>query len=307
MKKTFLCGLFAAAGLLVWGQAPKKIATANNTLLWRISGKNITTPSYLFGTMHMLCADDIQLSDSLTAAIQKADKVYLELDMDNLFEMMSAMTKMQMRNDTTLADLLTKDEYEKVKAYFKEKSMLIPFSMLETYKPLLSASMIMEQQAGQCDNMISMEQLILQEAKKNGKDIKGMETMEYQLSIFDSIPYKVQARQLVKMVEEGDKQDDAGELKQLTDAYRNQQLEKMEELTKKEDMGMQNFTELLLYNRNANWAKKLEGLLAEKSLVIAVGAGHLPGEKGVINLLRKAGYKVEPVKNNMIKKKEKEI
>jgi hypothetical protein len=44
-----------------------------------------------------------------------------------------------------------------------------------------------------------------------------------------------------------------------------------------------------------------------KSLVIAVGAGHLPGEKGVINLLRKAGYKVEPVKNNMIKKKTKEI
>ncbi|MGN6164767.1 MAG: TraB/GumN family protein [Flavisolibacter sp.] len=307
MKKTLWLGLFAAIGFSAFGQPVKKTPALSNTLLWRISGKNITTPSYLFGTMHMLCADDIQLSDSLTNAIQKADNVYLELDMDNLFEMMSAMTKMKMRNDTTLADLLTKDEYEKVKTYFKENSGMIPFSMLETYKPLLAASMIMEQQGGQCDNMISMEQLIMQEAKKNDVKIKGMETMEYQLSIFDSIPYGLQAKQLVKMVEDGDDKNNTSEMKEVTDAYRNQQLNKMEELTKKEDMGIESFANLLLYNRNANWAKKLEGLLADKSLVIAVGAGHLPGEKGVINLLRKAGYKVEPVKNDMIKKKTKEI
>ncbi|MGN6401776.1 MAG: TraB/GumN family protein [Flavisolibacter sp.] len=306
MKKTLWLGLFTAIGFSAFAQPVKKTPALTNTLLWRISGKNIATPSYLFGTMHMLCADDIQLSDSLASAIQKADNVYLELDMDNLFEMMSAMTKMKMRNDTTLADLLTKDEYEKVKTFFNENSKMIPFSMLETYKPLLAASMIMEQQGGQCDNMISMEQLIMQEAKRSDVKIEGMETMEYQLSIFDSIPYGFQAKQLVKMVEDGDK-DNASEMKEVTDAYRNQQLNKMEELTKKEDMGIESFANLLLYNRNVNWAKKLEGLLADKSLVIAVGAGHLPGEKGVINLLRKAGYKVEPVKNDMIKKKTKEI
>ena len=76
----------------------------------------------------------------------------------------------------------------------------------------------------------------------------------------------------------------------------------MDELTKKEDMGIQNFTDMLLYNRNENWAKKLEGLMAKNALVIAVGAGHLPGERGVINLLRKAGYIVEPVRNEMIRK-----
>jgi hypothetical protein len=306
MKKILWLSLLTAVSVTAICQPNKKTSSTTNTLLWRISGKNIINPSYIFGTMHLLCADDIQLSDSLVHAIEKADNVYLELDMDNLFEMMSAMSKMRMRNDTTLADLLTKEEYEKVKSYFKENSGLIPFSMLETFKPMLAASMIMEQQAGQCDNMISMEQLVMEEAKKNGVAIKGMETMEYQLSIFDSIPYRFQAQQLVKMVEEGNK-DDAQEMKELTDAYRLQELDKMEALTKKEDMGIQNFTDLLLYNRNAAWAKKLDGLLADKSLVIAVGAGHLPGEKGVINLLRKAGYKVEPVKNNMIKKKTKEI
>ena len=72
-------------------------------------------------------------------------------------------------------------------------------------------------------------------------------------------------------------------------------------------MGIQNFTDLLLYNRNADWANKLAGLMPGNSLVVAVGAGHLPGEKGVLNLLRKAGYRVDPVKNDMIKKKVKEI
>ena len=78
-------------------------------------------------------------------------------------------------------------------------------------------------------------------------------------------------------------------------------------MTKKEDLGIEQFTDLLLYNRNAAWAKKLENLLPTNALVVAGGAGHLPGEKGVINLLRKAGYKVEPVRNDMIKKKTKEI
>jgi uncharacterized protein len=305
MKRILWLSVLAMIAVVANSQPVKK-TSANNTLLWRISGKNIVQPSYLFGTMHMLCADDIDLSDSLVNAIRKADNVYLELDMDNLFEMMAAMTKMKMRNDTTLSDLLSKEEYEKVKNYFKENSSMIPFSMLETYKPLLAASMIMEKQAGDCGNMISMEQLIMKEAKKNDVGIKGMETMEYQMSIFDSIPYGFQAKQLLKMVEEGNN-NEAGEMENLTRAYREQQLDKMEELTKNEDMGIKSFADMLLYNRNANWARKLDGLLPGKSLVVAVGAGHLPGDRGVINLLRKAGYKVEPVANNMIRKKTKEI
>lgn len=308
MKKSFWLSFFVLIGMAACSQPTKKIiGVSNNTLLWRISGKSISKPSYLFGTMHMLCADDIKLSDSLKTAIKAADNVYLELDMDNLFEMMSAMTKMKMRNDTTLSDLLTGEEYKKIKSWFSEHNSIIPFSMLETYKPLLAASMIMENDGGKCDNMISMEQLIMDEAKKNEVKIKGMETMEYQLSLFDSIPYTFQAKQLVKMIDSGDSKDDEAEMKEITDAYRNQQLDKMEALTKKEDMGIAHFTDMLLYNRNANWVKKLDNLLTKNSVVVAVGAGHLPGEKGVINLLRKAGYKVEPVKNDMIKKKTKEI
>jgi len=80
----------------------------------------------------------------------------------------------------------------------------------------------------------------------------------------------------------------------------------MDELTKA-DPSIGEFTDILLYDRNANWSKKLQELMPGNGLVIAVGAGHLPGVKGVLNLLRQAGYTVEPVKNEMIKKKTKDI
>jgi len=297
--KRFLIGAFLSlAACCTFAQK----ATSNNTLLWKISGNNLSQPSYLFGTIHMLCADDIQISDSLKAAIKKADNVYLELDMDNIFEMIGAMGKMKMRNDTTLADLLTPAQYDSVKAYFKKQSSMLPFSVLETYKPMLAASTLL-QSSIDCDNQVAMEQLIMKEAKAQGKGIKGLETMAYQMSIFDSIPYGLQAKQLVAYIEQsGSEKTDNKEFEGLSKAYRDQNLDTLEAITVRDDMGISNFTNLLLYNRNTAWAKKLAGLMKEDALVIAVGAGHLPGERGVINLLRKAGYKVEPVANDMTKK-----
>jgi uncharacterized protein YbaP (TraB family) len=300
MKRVFLLGYFFALAATCLAQ------NSNNTLLWRISGKDISKPSYLFGTIHLMCADDIQISDSLKSAIKNADKVYLELDLNNFLEMLSVVSKMKMRNDTVLADLLTKEEYKRVKAFFTKEKSPIPFSLLETYKPMLAASALIETSID-CDNEIAMEQLIMKEAKTYGTGIKGLETMIYQVSIFDSIPYKLQAQQLVKYIDNYGKKDTTNELDELTKAYKNQQLNKLEALTMKGDMGMENFSELLLFKRNENWVKKMNDLMPGNSFVFAVGAGHLPGQKGVINLLRKMGYKVDPVKNEMLRKKIKEI
>ena len=273
----------------------------SNTLLWQISGNGLRQPSYLFGTIHMLCKDDAVLSDSLKRVIRNCKDVYLEVDMDNIFEMMGLMKSMKMRNDTTLADLMDKKDYDRVKIFFQEKSGLIPFSMLETYKPLLAVSTLAES-AVPCESAVAMEQLIMEEAKRNDKNIKGLETMAYQAGIFDSIPYKIQAEQLIKYVDSSatEKDQEYKEFNELADAYKKQDLGKLEELSNKNDIGVSNFADLLLYNRNRNWVQKLRTLMNAKPLLIAVGAGHLPGEKGVINLLRKAGYNVKPVKNSMI-------
>jgi len=275
----------------------------NNTLLWKISGNGLQKPSYLFGTIHMLCADDAVLSDNMKKAISNCDEVYFEVDLDNLFEIFGAMGQMQMKNDTTLHDLLSDKDYEKVKNYFETKGSMLPFSMLETYKPMLAASTI-EQGSLPCDNTAMMEQVIMEEAKKYDKKIKGMETMAYQAGVLDSIPYKLQAEQLVSYIDsEGKGTEEDKQMKEMFEAYKKQDLKKLEALMVETDAGMSAFTDILLYHRNANWVKKIKPILPDKSLLIAVGAGHLPGEKGLISLLRKEGYTITPVENKLTKTK----
>ncbi len=310
MKKIsagLLMGLIALSGCAQSGKKEKStVDKFEKSLLWKVTGNGLDKPTYLFGTMHLLCKDDAFLGENLVGAIKNADKVYFELDMDNLFDMLGAMSKLKMKNDTTLADLMTKDEYEKVKIYFKEKSTMLPFSVLETYKPFVASSMLMETTIV-CDEQVAMEQLIMEEAKKHNKTIEGLETTAYQMGIFDSIPYKEQAKELVKMVAENGKES-AGdkEFKEMMKAYKEQDLKKLADMINSEEAGMMKYQDILLNNRNRNWVEKLKKLMPDKSLVVAVGAGHLPGDKGVINLLRKAGYTVVPVENKA-KKNTKEI
>jgi uncharacterized protein YbaP (TraB family) len=294
--------LFAFVGYTQ--QSQDKTAGNNNTLLWKISGNGLDKPSYLFGTIHMLCADDAHLSDNLKNIIRKADEVYFEVDLDNLFEMVSVMSKMKMKGDTTLQDLLSEKDYGKVKAYFESKGSMLPFSMLETFKPILALSTLQENSMS-CSSMAMMEQVIMEEAKESHKKIKGLETMAYQAGVLDSIPYKVQAEQLVSYIDNINKNKDGDvELDEMMKAYKSQDLKKLEELILKTDMGIANFTDVLLFNRNRNWVAKLKTILPGKTLLIAVGAGHLPGQQGVIELLRKAGYTVTPLENKAIKARE---
>lgn len=300
MKKISALLLVSLIALNIFAQSEKE----NNTLLWKISGHGLDKPSYLFGTIHMICADDAILSDNMKTAIKDCDEVYFEVDMDNLFEMMGVLNKMKMKGDTTLKDLLNEGDYKKVKAYFETKGSMLPFSMLETYKPMLAASTL-EEGSMPCENTAMMEQVIMKEAKQFNKKIKGLETMSYQVGVLDSIPYKLQAEQLVAYIDKANNgENDDSELKEMFKAYKSQDLSKLEELMVEMEAGMSGFTDILLYHRNQNWVEKLKLLLPDKSLLIAVGAGHLPGKKGVINLLRNEGYRVTPVENKASRTKE---
>lgn len=286
------------AGMISGNAQTGKQKPLEKSLLWEITGNGLTKPSYLYGTIHMICKEDASLGDSLIAAIERTERVYFEVDMDNLLEMLSAFKDFEMRNDTTLSDLLSKEDYQKVKEFMESRSSLFPFSKLETYKPMLVSSLLMESDAG-CEQAVAMEQLILEEAKKNRKRVEGLETMSFQASIFDSIPYKLQAEQLLKYVKEGDSKSKADkQFEDMIDAYKSQDIEKLGDFIN-EDEGLGNYGDLLLYNRNRNWVQKLKTIMPEKSVTIAVGSGHLAGDKGVIKLLRKEGYTVKPVKYRM--------
>lgn len=274
-------------------QAPTGARNPDHTLLWKISGNGLQQPSYLFGTMHLLCADNITLGSHLTGIIQQSAQVYFELDLDNMVEMMGALQYIKMNGGKKLADLLTPDDYKKVKEYFTRTPGMIPFEMMETFKPYFISSLIAEQQMT-CAKKEGMEEAIMHEAKRYHKEIKGLETMAFQAGVFDSIPYAQQAQELVKSI------DSTGSNNRQTDElmamYKEQDLDKIEAMTMNEE-GIAGFTNLLLYNRNADWVRKMNPIMSGNAVLFAVGAAHLPGEKGVIALLRRNGYTVTPVDN----------
>jgi len=144
----------------------------------------------------------------------------------------------------------------------------------------------------------------MKEAGERNLSIEGLETALYQAGLFDSIPYKQQAESLLKAINGADKDDET--IAKMLEAYRAQDLEKLEQLTVSEEGGMEGYLDLLLYNRNHNWVEKFGSITSQGSYLFAVGAGHLPGERGVLNLLRQKGYTVKPV-NNEIPKIDKEI
>jgi uncharacterized protein YbaP (TraB family) len=283
--------LLLAAGLFT---ATLGFSQTPNSLLWRISGKGLSRPSYLFGTMHIICADDAALSDSLKAVIATCDEVYFEINLSDMSDMMNAIKYMQMNDSKRLSDLLQPDEYTRVKNYFAKHSSVLPFGMLERFKPMLISGLIEEQGLG-CQTTDGMELRIMKELKASNKPVNGLETAAFQAGLFDSIPYEEQAKELVKDIDSADENKKVTQ--QLADLYTRQDLDGIEKLSDKDDSGMSGYMDLLLYNRNRKWARELKKLLPGRSLLVAVGAAHLPGKEGVIELLRKEGYKVEPVKN----------
>jgi uncharacterized protein YbaP (TraB family) len=291
MKKNIVLLVSLFSVLTVFSQAPAKLA---NTLLWQISGKGLAKPSYVFGTMHILCADDARVSDSLAAAIGRCEEVYFEIDLSDMKGMINSLKYMRMNNDQKLSDLLDKQDYDKVKSYFEKHSPMLPFSLLEHFKPMLISSMI-EEDDMDCKATNGMELVIMQEARKQQKKINGLETAEFQAGLFDSIPYAKQARELVSYL------DSVPQTKKMTDtltmAYKNQDLGMIDDLTVRGDPSVSGYLDLLLYGRNRKWVKMMKDILPAHALLFAVGAGHLPGKQGLLALLQIEGYTVTPVKN----------
>lgn len=283
--------LLLAAGLLT---AALTFSQTPHTLLWRISGKGTTRPSYLFGTMHILCASDARLTDSLKAVIAACDEVYFEINLSDMSDMLNSIKYMRMNDSKKLSDLLKPDEYARVKDYFTRHSSLLPFSMLERFKPMLISGLI-EEQGLDCQTTDGMELMIMQELRTEKKPVNGLETAEFQAGLFDSIPYEQQAKELVNYIDSAEENKKA--TRQLAELYIHQDLDSIGQLSDKDDPGMSGYMDLLLYNRNRKWARELDTLLPGKSLLIAVGAAHLPGKEGVIELLRREGYTVDPIKN----------
>lgn len=191
MKKIFAAVSFCAIYFFANAQTPLE-----NTLLWQITGPGISSPSYLYGTIHLMCPDEIKVSDTLRARFYQTKKLFLEINLDDPSVMVTMMQEMKMKNDTTLQQLLTEEEYDSVEVQFKKLTGM-SLSMMNNMKPELLESLIYPSLLG-CKGAEAWEQKFQQLARANNMQINGLEDVNDQLKIFDEIPYKDQAQELAE-------------------------------------------------------------------------------------------------------------
>lgn len=294
MKK-LIVRLLVYAGSFALGMLLANVVHASNGpkedkgTLWKIEGKGIET-SYLLGTIHVVGKSDFDLSDKAKELLRASKNLVLELDMDDPTFQMQMMQHAGMEGDYSLRTLLTEEEYQLVDAHVQKVigAGLAPF---EKMKPFVLTSMLYPLIVG--EEIASYELSLMQLAAEQQKEVLGLETLEYQLAIFDKIPYEQQADELVEAVAETEKMSQM--FTKMVSMYKSGDLLALKNEVYQYYENPQ-YGQWLLDDRNKNWVPRITELSKDQSNFYAVGAGHLGGENGVISLLRKAGYKVTPVK-----------
>ncbi len=281
---------------------PDNIVPTDKSLLWRIRGKDLKQASYLYGTIHIIPKKDLDISAGTWTALQRCKRIAFEIDMKEMTSLrtqFSLITKAFMKNGTRLKDLLSPEDYALVQRKMDEKGLSAP--MFERIKPMFLSMMLgNEEDAGGAlgsdkSTSTSVEMELWKVAKKQKIKSAGLETAAYQMSVFDSIPYKDQAEMLVQSLQEvGGSGND--QLDQMVQMYKDQDIEAMQRMIAQESAGVGEFEDLLLGRRNRNWIPVMASMMAQEPVFFAVGAGHLGGKGGVVALLRAEGYTVEAVK-----------
>lgn len=279
--------------------------SANAQLLWKISGKGLEKPSYIFGTYHL---SPLNIKDSIAAMPQvmsDTKQVYGEVvmaDMMNPAAMQSMQQQMMMPKDTTLQSLFTPEQYELVGKAVKE-NMMADIAMLQQLKPAaitqqLAVIIYMKHTPG-FNPQEQLDSYFQQQAQQQGKKVGGLESVQSQINIlFNGQTLQRQANLLHCAVSDIDKVVDQS--KRLIKSYQAQDLNEMLNLMEERDGNscdpLPGEMEALLDNRNIAWVEKMPAIMTEAPTLFVVGAGHLPGDKGVLKLLKQQGYTVEAMK-----------
>ena len=262
-----------------------------NTLLWEISGNGLQQPSYLFGTIHMICKEDFLISEIVKQKFNSSKQVYLELDMDDPQLQVTMMQQMQLPDKETLKNKLGESDFKKLDS-FLQKEMNMNLVMFDKFKPMMVMS-ILAQRLLPCAGMESYDMNFAKMATEQKKELLGLEKVEDQLGVFDAIPDSLEIRSIMNMV--NDFESHKKKFSRMSSIYKTQDLDALYQLMAEspEMMGSQ---ELLLDRRNRNWIPVMESVMKNSTTFFAVGAGHLAGSQGVLELLRKQGYKVKGIK-----------
>lgn len=274
-------------------------------LLWKVSGNGLGRPSYIFGTHHMAPSTMIDQIPGINAAIDGCDIVVGEIEKDSL---MSKEAQMKMANamiaptDSTLDMLYTPTEYAVIEKVFDKYfgTMGVKLAQMKTLKPNAISTQLQAMQAVKyfpnfdANNLIDIA--VQDRANKAGRPSASLESLQEQIDLLFNAPLTEQAKNLLEACRQDaffQEQSSA-----LAEAYMHQDLDKLMAVMTDATMGgeSEEAMEALIYSRNRNWAEKLVKIMPERTCLVCVGAGHLPGPQGLLQLLRDKGYTVEPMR-----------
>lgn len=284
----------------------------NAQLLYRISGNGLSKPSYIIGTHHLADTKFVDSIPGVRDALDATTQAYGELSFDDMLNpdsMAYLQSAMMLPEGQKLKDILTKEQFQKLNDGLKKMLMTdLTNPMLEaqmggvTPKALLTQLTLLAyltKHPGSFDPTKPFDMYFTNDAKQKGKTVGGLETMAFQANVLlKSTPMSRQIEQLMCYLDHKDKMDEMAE--NISKAFYAQDLETIKKvMDEKLDNSCDDSPEeeaQLIDHRNADWLKKMPEIMAAQPTFFAVGAAHLPGEKGVLDGLRRLGYTVEGVK-----------
>ena len=260
---------------------------------WRVSGKN-GGEVVLLGSMHVLRPSDHPLPPTVDALVDGADGIVMEIDLDDVgaTEQQRIVFAAMLPQGTVLADVLDEDVYAEVELEMRELG--VDLKQLEQFEPwflaITALDLGMRKIGFQAER--GVEQYVLGRARAAGKEIVGLETLAFQIGLFDALPREQQQAMLEQTLAELD--EGAAVLGEMVAAWRAGELESLSAELLDEFDDFPGLYETLVTKRNTAWVAPLERMLTDgRRHLVVVGALHLVGPDSVIELLERRGHDVE--------------
>jgi uncharacterized protein YbaP (TraB family) len=292
MKKQIRRGISAAA-LVAFALAAHLHAAAPN-FLWRASGKGAGVV-YLVGSVHMLSESYYPLDPVFDQAFKEADLLVEEVDLEELLApatQLSILMRSRLPDGQTLADVLTPETMTLFKAFTADLGPAA--DTLFRFKPWMLATVIegLELQKAGFDPNLGLDKHFHDRARREGKPVRGLETAEYQVSLFDGMPMDQQDRFLAETLRQ--LATEKANVTTLADAWRFGDAATIEKIVLSDLKSDPVLYQRLLVDRNRGWLPQVEALFERPGRAfVVVGAAHLVGPDGLLQMLKARGYTVE--------------
>jgi uncharacterized protein YbaP (TraB family) len=270
------------------------VSSQYQSLCWQISGGGLKHPSYLYGTMHVSDKRVFNFGNKANKAFADAKAYAMELDP---VKMMSptTLTKMIMKEDNKISTLIPDSDY-----HFADSiiylSMGVRLALFDKMEPIIVSAILDEYAMGvtatdSSNEDTEMDLYFYEKAQKDKKKVIGIETVDEQISALHTLSYSEQADLLIQSIEEAKKATQNSDV-DLMKYYIAQNLYSIMAMSGDSQMPPKLY-KAMITDRNVRMADRMAVFIQKQPTFIAIGAMHLPGPGGVIDLLRKKGYTVE--------------